>query len=239
MRKLVLGAALVVAATSVGCTTSDGGSDEVAVPVSWKFTELSTNSTLGCPTGFGTAVIKSQPIDDVTHLGIGQPFTDQFNCSDLHGTIGLPDGDVYLIWVEITSNSGGTLYAQSQETIYDTLTDTGVVDAEIIDDGGFFFLEWDLYDASNRLVGCADAGSKSVEVIATGLSSGTESTDDSFDCTDHYGVTAPVIAGTYQVAIQALDASNAALGDGPSVTKDIVAPGDYTDLGLVKIRLDP
>jgi hypothetical protein len=239
MKKLVLGAALVVAVTSVGCTTSDGGSDEVAVPVSWKFTELSTNSSLGCPQGFGTARIVSQVIDERTHLGTGQEFTDLFNCSDLHGTIGLPPEGQFLIWVEIESNSGGTLYAQSQETLYDTEFDTGTVDAEIIDDGGFFFLEWDLYDASNRLVGCSDAGSSSVEVIATALSSGTESTDDKFDCADHYGVTDPVIAGTYQVAIEALDSADRALGDGPPVTKNIVAPGGYTDLGLVKIQLDP
>jgi hypothetical protein len=239
MKKLVLGAALVVAATSVGCTTSDGGSDEVAVPVSWKFTELSTNSTLGCPSGFGTAVIKSQPIDDVTHLGIGQPFTDQFNCSDLHGTIGLPDGDVYLIWVEITSNSGGTLYAQSQETLYDTLTDTGVVDAEIIDDGGFFFLEWDLYDATNRLSSCQTEGSSFVEINATVADgSGLETT--TFDCADHYGTTRPLPEGTYTVGVEALDSTRAQIGKADElIDRDIVAPGGYTGLGLVKVRIDP
>lgn len=238
MKKLVLGAALAVAA-SVGCGSSGGVETGVTVPVSWKFTQLSNNSVLGCPAGFDTATIISQAIDDTSHLGSGRMFTDQFDCSAGHGTIVLPD-DTYLIWVEIENRSGTSTYAQSQETFYDTLVDTAPVEAEIIDDGGFLFLEWDLFDASNRRMSCTQAGihaSGSVDVIATGISGSTMSADDRFDCEDHYGVTDPLIAGTYQVAIEAVDASNLSIGDAPSVTKAIQAPGGYTNLGLVKIQI--
>jgi hypothetical protein len=240
MKKLVLGAALAVAA-SVGCGSSGGTVETgVTVPVSWKFTQLSNNSVLGCPAGFDTAAIISQATDDTSHLGSGRMFTDQFDCSAGHGTIVLPD-DTYLIWVEIENRSGTSTYAQSQETFYDTLVDTAPVEAEIIDDGGFLFLEWDLFDAvSNARMSCTQAGihaSGSVDVIATGISGSTMSADDRFDCEDHYGVTDPLIAGTYQVAIEAVDASNQSIGDAPSVTKAIQAPGGYTNLGLVKIQI--
>jgi hypothetical protein len=242
MKKLVLGA-LVAVASSVGCGSSGGTGGDVLVDVNWKFTQISDNTVLGCPAGFGTARIISQATDDTTHVGAGQQFMDKFDCAAGRGTISLPD-DTYLIWVEIESNSGSSTYAQSQETFYDTLVDTGAVNAEIIDDGGFFYLEWDLFDANTHAaMSCAQAGigaSGAVEAISTGVSGTTMSADDQFTCTDHYGVTDPLIAGTYLVSVEAVDSTKHSIGNAPELTNQVIrAPGGFTNLGLVKIQISP
>jgi hypothetical protein len=236
MKKLVLGA-LVAVGSSVGCGSS--GSSDVIVDVSWKFTQAD-GTTLGCPSGFDTATIISQATDDTTHLGSGQMFTDLFTCSDGQGTIALPD-DTYLIWVQIENTSGSSLYAQSQETFYDTLVDTRPVEAEIVDDGGFLFLTWDLVRAGTQApLSCATAAVPSnggVRTVATGVSSPAYHTDDIFTCEDHYGVTARLLAGTYTVAVNAED-SVGALGGSTSVDATVHAPSIQTDIGHILIPID-
>jgi hypothetical protein len=238
MKNLVLGVLLAAAASSAACTSADSG----GVPVSWRFTKLENNTTLGCPAGFNTARIVSQAVDDTTHIGAGEQITDLFDCSAGHGTIALPN-DAFLIWVEIESASG-TLYAQSQETYYDTALDNFVVDAEIIDDGGFFFLEWDLFDSvTGRLMSCADGGvtggNSAIDVVSTEIGNSTNFQDDRYDCTDHYGATDPLLAGSYTIQVQAFDSANQHAGSAPEIlNKTIRAPGGYTDLGLVHIPID-
>jgi hypothetical protein len=242
MKKLVLGALLAVV-SSAGCGSSGGTTTTgVTVDVNWKFTQLSDNSVLGCPSGFDTATIISQATDDSTHLGSGRMFTDLFNCSAGHGTIVLPD-DTYLIWVQIENSSGSSLYAQSQETFYDTLVDTKPVDAEIIDDGGFFFLTWDLVRAGTQApLSCASAAvpaSGGVRTVATLSSNMSTHTDDLFTCEDHYGTSAPLIAGNYVIAVNAEAANDSgALGDSTSVNATIKAPSRLTDLGHILIPID-
>jgi hypothetical protein len=239
MKKLVLGALLAVAASSAGAGCSS--SSNVIVDVNWKFTQLSNNTTLGCPTGFDTATIMSQATSDTTHLGAGQTFTDLFPCSTGHGTIALPD-DSYLIWVQIENSSGSSLYAQSQETFYDTAIDTKPVEAEIIDDGGYFFLTWDLERAATGAsLSCASAPVPSgggVRTVATSMANNTTSTDDIFTCEDHYGVSDPLIAGQYVIAVAAEDAAKQALGDSTSVNATIHAPSGLTDLGHLTLKID-
>jgi len=233
MKKLVLGALLAVA-SSAGCSSS---SDSL-VTVTWKFTHLPDNTALGCPSGFDTATIVSQATDDTTHLGAGRMFTDLFDCAAGQGTIRLPD-DTYLVWVQIENHSGSSQYAQSQETFYDTVVDTAPVQAEIIDNGGFFFLTWDLVKASNGAsVSCATAGSTSVEGISTSLTTSTNDVTDMFACQDHYGTTFPLVEGTYTVQVDALNSANQGLSETMTLTnKQIVAPNHLTDLGHLLIPI--
>jgi hypothetical protein len=247
MKKLVLGA-LVAAASLTGCIISSDSGDDVVVPVDtvvtmrWNFTHLADMSARSCPIGFGTATIVSQATDDVTHLGTGKQFIDKFNCSDGQGTITLPGNDTYLVWVQIENDTGTNLYAQSEETFVDTVASVPTIPVTIYDDGGFFYLEWDLVDArTNALLTCAQAGvtaNGSVETIATSVASPSYFKDDKFTCQDHFGTTDPLLAGSYTVSIDA-EENNRALGQAPTLTnKTIKAMNGLTDLGLIRIPIN-
>lgn len=234
MKKLVLGALLAVASSATGCSTDNSS----IVDVSWTFRHLATDAARSCPTDYPTATIISQRTDDSTHLGFGETFIDKFNCSDGAGTIVLPDQDSYLVWVEIENDSGSAEYAKSNSTYVDTSLSYSPVEVEFLDDGGYFFFEWDLYDG-NTLVSCSEAGATTVEAISTSVTSSSNSADDKYDCADHYGTTAGLLEGTYTVSIDATNSADQVVGVAPTlINKDIEAPNGLTDLGLVEIPLD-
>jgi hypothetical protein len=239
MKKLVL-AALLTGVSSAACTTEG----EIAVDVTWTFRHLEDmgDSARSCPSGFGTATVLSQQVDAVTHRGNGVTFEDKFDCSAGGGTVFVPDdGGVYLVWVEIESNSGSTPYAQSFSTVVDTLDGDAEVDVKIVDNGGYFFLTWDLEDdVTGQRISCAEAGvdsNGSVEIISTDIASPTDFVTDKFDCDDHYGTTLPLFAGDYTVAVFA-EKNNEQLGDAVTKNAEIGAPNKLTDLGNFIIPIE-
>lgn len=241
MKKLVLGALLAVAA-STGCVTSSDNGDSI-VTAQWQFTHLADNSPRSCPVGFTTATIVSQSIDPISHRGTGVTIVDKFNCSDGEGTISLPD-DTYLVWVQIESDDGSQIYTKSKQSFVDTsLGDTTLDLIDILDDGGYFFLTWDLVDAGTQApLSCAAAGvtaDGSVEVISASMANSQQIITDQFTCEDHFGTTDALLAGTYTVTIDALDASNRALSSrSTTATKTITAPDGLTDLGNILIPIN-
>lgn len=235
MKKLILGA-LLAAASSVGCSSSSSNS---VVDVSWTFTHLADNSARSCPSGFGTANIISQTIDPTTHKLTGLQVVDQFNCSAGHGTITLPD-DAFLIWVEIATDSGSSKYAESAATYVDTSLGDATVDTEILDDGGYFFFTWDLVDAqTSALLSCAAAGvtsSGSVDIISASVADSTYVKEDKFTCADHYGTTEGLLAGEYDITIQA--ENNGVLGVADPFSDTILPQNGLTDLGNIMIPIN-
>lgn len=238
MKNLVLGALLAVA-SSTGCIISSGSSDSV-VTARWQFTHLADKSPRSCPVGFATATIVSQTTDPITHLGTGLTIVDKFDCADGIGTISLPD-DTYLVWVEIESDDGLQTYTKSEQTFVDTSFGDATIDINILDDGGYFFLTWDLVDAqTQKPLSCPEAGvtaDGSVEAISTNLATSQKIITDQFTCEDHFGTTDGLLAGTYTVSIDALDSSNLALSNSTTVTKQITAPDGLTDLGHILIPI--
>jgi len=233
MKKLVL-AALAAVASFTGCTTADS-----TVSVSWSFTHLEDNTARSCPTGFGTASIISQTIDPTTNRGTGLTVVDKFDCAAGRGTITLPD-DTFLVWVEITNDARTSTYAQSGDTFVDTSLGDAAFGVEILDDGGYFFLSWDLLRASSgALLSCSQAGAGgngSVTVHAAGPRS---ITDDQFQCEDHFGTTKPLLADSYSIAVDAEDANDVPLGDAMTLDDEIIAaPNKLTDLGNLMIPID-
>jgi hypothetical protein len=245
MNKLVLGALLAVASLATGCSSNNG--DDVVVvgttvTVNWDFIHFADNTVRACPTNFGTATIVSQTIDDRTHLGTGTKFVDKFDCKDGAGTLVLPDGDTYLIWVQIENDAGTTLYAQSEEVFVDTARNVAPVDVVIYDDAGFFFFEWDLVDSvTNAPLSCSQAGvagaNGAVESSATIVGNASILFTDKFTCDDHYGTTDPLLAGNYTVSVEAT-VNDLSVGNAPAISKSIKAPNGLTDLGLVVIPID-
>lgn len=237
MKKLVLGA-LVAVASSTGCVASS--SSDVTVTGHWSFTHITDGSPRSCPTNFDTATIFAQPVDaETVDANGGLISADLFDCSGQQGTVVLPDG-LYLMSVRIENRSGTLTYADSNEVLVDTATDSAF-DVDILDDGGYFFFTWSLHAAATGArLSCADAGvtsNGSVEAISTSVSSPSFYRDDKFTCEDHYGTTDGLPAGNYTVSIDAED--NGALGEPLNLAnKTITAPNGTTDLGHVMIPIN-
>lgn len=230
MRKLVLAAVLASAAT--GCVAEESG----LITAQWSFKELSTNSSLECPTGFDTTAVYAIPVDSFGER-IGQPLIDLYNCQDFRGTSDYPI-DLYEVYLEITNDNNTALYAQSTSAIVDLVPNDATFTTTIIDDGGFFRFDWDLVgQVSNQPLSCADVQADGVEIVST-LSGTSQLVSDIFRCEDYFGYTGALLAGSYTVSVAALDANDAAISDAPALTNKVIqAPNKITDLGVIVLPI--
>ncbi len=242
MKNLAFGA-LLVATTASGCIISSD--DTINVTATWKFTHIADHSARSCPTGFETAAVTAQEVTPLTLRPIGAPIIDLYDCSAGVGFDKLHRNTTYLMWVEIQHedpNTGAiTKYADGGQVFIDTAVNSGF-DTEILDDGGYFFLTWDLQGAAtNAPLTCADAGvsaNGSVETISTSVANPSFFLTDKFTCTDHFGTTSGLPAGRYTVSVDA-EENNAALGKPVNIpNKDVQAPNGLTDLGHVVLPID-
>jgi len=238
MQRLAL--ATLIASQAAGCVIYDDGYTEpvyedATITGEWTFHNIATSSNTGCPTGFGTVRMISQPVDDRL-APIGEPFIDLFDCIDGRHTSALLPPDVYQVWLEVVSDSGSSLYAQSTSKIVDVIERDALFSAQILNDGGYFLLDWQLRgEVSNQTLSCA--GVDSVEILST-LSGSTEAVGDKFRCGDGSGLTAGLLNGAYTLSIAALDASDRSLGTAPPITsKAIRDRNQITDLGLITIPI--
>jgi hypothetical protein len=239
MKKLVLGALLAAAASSGACGSS--ASTSAVITAHWPFTHVDGTASGQCDPSFGTAAIYSQPWDPVSNQLLDAPVIDKFNCSAMRGTTDPLDG-IFLVWVQIESDDGSRIYVKSKETYIDTADGDLTIDFPILDDGGYFFLTWDLVGAtSNAPLTCAQAGigkNGSVETVAT-IAGGTNGAVDKFTCEHGFGTTDALEQGTYTVSVDANDNSGAAVGTAPTLTNKVIrAPGGLTDLGHIIIPIN-
>jgi hypothetical protein len=228
---------LALAATlATGCVMHEEPYyEDATITGEWSFHNIATNTETGCPAGFGTVRMISQPLDSRL-APVGEPFLDLFDCRDgAHTSAYLPP-DIYEVWLEVTTDGGGSLYAQSTSRIVDVIERDALFSAQILNDGGYFLLDWQLRgETTNQNVSCDAVNS--VEVLAT-LSGTTQAIGDKFTCRDGSGLTAGLLNGAYTVSVQALDTSDRALGTAPTLTsKAIRDRNQITDLGLITIPL--
>lgn len=239
MKNLVLGALCVAAASSAACSSSS--TTDVTVTAHWSFKHIADGSARSCPTGFDTATVFAQPVDDLTAAANGGLISaDLFNCSDGAGTVVVPDG-LYLMSVRIENHSGSTKYADSDSVFIDTASASSF-SVEILDDGGYITFRWTLKDkTTGATLTCAQAGvtsSGSVESISTSIADPTVMLTDKFTCEDHFGTTDGLPADDYTVSIDA-EENNAALGAPVNMSPVTVgAPNVVTDIGLVSLPID-
>lgn len=245
MKKLVLVAlTAMVAMAASGCIITSGDDDPIdefaAITAKWSIKNLATNdNTLPCPPGINTTALYNQVIDENGNA-IGSPIIDLFTCSDFQGTATDLDPDIYQSWIELTTGSGGTVYAQSLSAIVDVIDTDKTFETTILEDGGYFELSWTLRAANGGgELTCAQAAATGVSILAT-LTTGGSDTDDILDCAPGYGVTAGLPMGTYVVSIDAINSANEPLGPDP-VLKNNVVIGDQnavTDLGHVDLPIE-
>jgi hypothetical protein len=254
MKNLVLGSLLLAALASqtTGCIITsdddDGGGDFATINAEWTFRTVNPQGQLSppnsCPNGFATVALHNQEVDPVTGRDVGVPFVDLFDCAAMRDfTDVLPPG-VYETSLSVTSDGGSQVYADSISQITDVTVDDKTFTTEIIDNGGYFKFGWDLRDRpTSAPITCRDlAASDGVGVTSTLTSNSAIFVADDFDCVDgeiFYVFTDALAKGTYNVAIQPINGSSAAIG--PSVVLSNKSIGDrnaVTDLGVVTLDVD-
>jgi len=244
MKNLVLGALLAAAASSTACTSSSTPTDAV-ITARWSFTDYASNKAGRpaddpCPTNFDTAEVHAKEWDPVAGDFVrgGIEVIDKFDCSAKEGTTDPVDG-VFLVWVAITNHSGSSVYAESESEFLDTLDgNLSVTLPSLFLDAGFYDLKWDLIDrVSQTRLSCRDAGATAgISTTAVAVSSNA-SVIDKFDCTDGFGFSDPLLAGTYDVTVTATGSGGDVGASGPIADVVIKAPNVLTHLGRVKVTI--
>jgi hypothetical protein len=234
MNKLALLALL--ATQAAGCFYEEPYYEDALITGDWTFHNIATNTNTGCPLGFGTVRMISQPVDNRL-APVGEPFVDLFDCIDGRHTSAYMPPDIYEVWLEVVDDRGTTLYAQSTSKFVDVIERDALFSAQILNDGGYFLLDWQLRGAvSNQLVTCD--GVSSVEILST-LTGSTQAIGDKFTCRDQSGLTAGLLNGSYTLSVAALDAGDRSLGTAPALTsKAIRDRNQVTDLGLITIPIE-
>jgi hypothetical protein len=239
MKKLVLGSLIALTATqAAGCVIESGG-DDAFITANWTFRNEATGTTTGCPAGFDTVALYNQ---EVTASGspFGSPIIDLFDCAAGSGTSAPLPATLFKSWIEVTDHNNNSVYAQSTEAYVDVTVSDKSFNAQILNDGGYFFLAWNLYGASsNADLSCAQAGAAGgVEAIGTDVSDSSNSNSDQFDCEDLANYTAGYRAGTYTVSVAALNAADQGLGTPTNLTNKVIGTHNaITNLGTVEIPI--
>jgi hypothetical protein len=243
MSALLFGALAQGAAGCIFVSDDDGTSGTAEVAASWSI--FNGDAAADCPPGATTAAINAQLEGDST------PFVDLYNCSDGAGLADtLPAGN-YTVWVDLTDDSGATLFAQS-EAANITLSDGEHASADFQIDGfnGFWDVSWRVMDSTGTTeVGCAGAtGQSGASVLSTNTDT-TTGYDSVWDCTAGEGAvvtTDPVPVGGYVIVLSVLtpdpnDPNNPeadlSMGDSAEIQESILHGNEFVNLGEVDILL--
>jgi hypothetical protein len=256
MKKLVLGSLLLIQVLATGCIISTGDDgvdpiDEAQITASWRIQNIGTAQTnLPCPPNITTAAVYSQEVN-TNFDPVGQPIIDLFDCDNGSGATAPLPATEFQVWVELTSEGGGNVYAESprwpdgmdfrdRNDLVDVTEVDKPFDATLYADGGYFSIGWNLRDAGNgQTLTCAQAIAAGVGVLSTSVSNASNSADDQFNCEAGFGITGGFLGGQYTVDIQALNSANQALGGTPVLTNRTIGSANaVTSLGTVDVLID-
>jgi hypothetical protein len=238
MKNLAL--ACMLAGVATGCVVTEDDryyyEEDALITGEWSFLNIATDTATGCPAGFGTVRMISQPVDGRL-APVGEPYIDLFDCIDgRHTSAALPP-DVYQVWLEVVTDDSRSLYAQSTSKIVDVIERDALFSAQILNDGGYFLLDWQLRgEQSNQTLSCT--GVDSVEISST-LASSTAAVADKFTCADGSGITAGLLQGAYTISVAALGTDDRSLGTAPAESNQVIRDrNQVTDLGLITIPIE-
>lgn len=244
MNKLVVATLAAAASLAEGCVVEtrfdDGYHDEVAsISARWSLRNMIDGAVTACPSGFDTVMVVSQPIDDFG-VPLAEPAADLFDCEDRAGTSTALFPDVYQVWIEVRSHDLRTLYAQSLTQVLDVRDVDRQFSAELLNDGGYFQLSWDLVGASShRPLECAQVvGIDKIHAVSASVSTAQFTYDDWFSCEDHVAISGGLIQGPYTIAIDAVSADRS-IGPAVTLTNQVISGQNrVTDLGHVLLPID-
>ena len=243
MKKVVLVslfAALVSQATGCIITSGDdtNGSD-VNITATWDIKSIS-GAEVGCPSGYDTAALYSQEIDD-NYNNVGVPVVDLFDCTATVAVSAPLNPTTYYSWIQIENHDGSSVYASTVDAFIDLTTTNKTFAATILSDGGYFELTWTLTQGGIPTSCAANPNIDGVEAISTEVGNANNAVSDIFQCSDHNGVTAGLPAGNYTISVDAFHGSattGTALGTADPISNSIQTQNKVTNLGSVTIPLD-
>ncbi|MEO8549422.1 MAG: hypothetical protein ABI678_05600 [Kofleriaceae bacterium] len=220
-----------------GCTLCMLDAERKAsIDASWSL-RTAANTDADCPSGFETAAVTAQPVDDQGAPN-GTPTVEKFSCADKMATTMPLKAQAYLATVAIQNASGSSVFATSLPMMVDLSDATNKpLDTEFLTDGGRFQLAWKLVKMSNNApVQCTDVDTMAkVRVLITNMDTSI-SKNAQFACSAGMALTPAVVAGTYTVSVAVLNNVFANQGQAADLTGQlIVAPDGLTDLAIVTI----
>lgn len=237
MLKLVTAFALVA---STGCIIDahDDGRDYgggANITAKWELRDVATDRVTSCPQGFLTTTLVTQLVDE-NGQALADPVADLFSCNDGFGVSDPLAADRQLTWLEVRSDDGTQLYAKSTSAIVDLYDTDATFEATILNDGGYFSLQWNLVGKqSNQQLSCGDiANLDTIEAIST---TGTTAVSDKFTCNDDFGITAGLLEGNYSVTVDA-QANGRPIGTSSPIAKPILDRNQVTNLGAITIPVN-
>ena len=240
MNKLVLGS-LLLSFAATGCIISDP--DEATINAEWSFRTVNASGQISppnsCPTGFDTVALHNQELD-ASDRPIGPEIIDLFDCVDMRNFSDPVRPGVYETFISVTNASGSSIYADSLIAIVDVTVSDKTFNAQIVDNGGYFKVAWDLRDAvTNAALDCRDVvGIDGVEIAST-LAGTTQAVTDIFDCENLVDFSAAVMEGNYVVSVAALNTAGQALGQPQTLNNRTMRNrNQVTDLGSVALPID-
>ncbi len=201
MKKLVTAALffLGVAQLSAGCFIEPADEAYGNITASWSLLAGDANLPTACPPGATTINVKSLSIWDT------RPWEDLFYCEDGIGTTFALYPDTYDVWVELTDDSGETVYAMSgvdRLQVFDG--EITPVDFEFSVTHGAFDVSWNIV-RDDLDVGCADIGAETL-LINSSLEGDTEPRyQDMLFCDEYEGTTAGLPINEYIVEAALVD----------------------------------
>lgn len=214
-----------------------GGTALASISARWSLRNMVDGAFTRCPTGFDTVELLAMPVD-ADGVPLDEPSVDLFDCESRAGSSTDLLPDIYQVWIEVRSRDRQALYAQSLSRILDVRTADQGFSTDILNDGGYFQLSWDLVGAStNRPLACAQVtGLDSVFAVSTSVADAHRVYEDRRLCDDYAGVSEGLLQGSYTITIDAM-AGNRSLG-AVALTDQIAGQNRITDLGTVTIPLD-
>jgi len=235
-------ATVALASTIAACVihVDDRDTTEVAtIAARWSFRNMADGATTRCPAGFDTVQLFALPIDD-QGTALGEPSIDLFDCDATTGASRDLFPDLYQVWIEVRSHDLVALYAQSLSQIMDVRFADQSFTTDVLNDGGYFQLSWDLVGAaSKRPLGCSQVtGLDSVLAVSTSVIDAHRIYDDRRPCADHAGVSGGLLQGDYTVTIAAMAGAQQVGAPITFTRQTIAAPNRVTDLGAITIPID-
>lgn len=237
---LIATAALASQIAACVVHVEDRNTAEVAtIEARWSLRNMADGATTRCPAAFDTVQLFALPIDD-QGAALGEPSIDLFDCDAFTGASRDLSPDLYQVWLEVRSHDLSSLYAQSLSQIVDVRVADQSFTTDILNDGGYFQLSWDLVGAaSKRPLGCSQVtGLDSVLAVSTSVVDAHRIYDDRRSCADHAAVSEGLLQGAYTITIAAM-AGAQRIGAPITLTNQTIAPqNQVTDLGAITIPID-